>query len=272
MKRTTTRLFGLLALAIMVLAPAAFPVASDAQIVTAQFSPGDLIKGSGSAVYYFAPNGRRFVFPNEKTYFTWYVDFSTVRTIPDNALSSLPLGGNVTYRPGMKLVKITTDPRVYAVERAGVLRHISSEQLAAQLYGINWATQVQDVPDAFFVNYTVGGQITNVNQYIPQNVVTLTTSIAQDKNLPFTTAGAWIGDVAAGFVPQTMNVRVGTTVTWTNSDIFNSHTVTSDTGVFDSGTLTPNRTFVFTFNTAGTFAYHDSLHPGMQGRINVITP
>ena len=39
---------------------------------TGAFSAGDLIKGeSFSSVYYYAPNGKRYVFPNEKTYFTW---------------------------------------------------------------------------------------------------------------------------------------------------------------------------------------------------------
>lgn len=265
-------MFGIAALAALLVVPAFLPEVGHAATITTEFSPGDLIKGSQSAVYYFAPNGRRFVFPNEKTYFTWYVDFSTVRTIPDSSLSLIPLGGNVTYRPGMKLVKITTDPRVYAVERGGILRHVASEQLAAQIYSTAWASQVQDIPDAFFVNYTVGADIVNVNEYIPQNVVAQTTSISQDKSLPATTAGIWIGDITAGFSPQAMTVRVGTTVTWTNTDIFNNHTITSDANAFDSGTLTPNKTFAFTFASAGSFHYHDSLHPGMQGTVNVVNP
>jgi len=40
-----------------------------------------LIKGTGSAVYYLSSNGKRYVFPTEKTYFTWYSDFANVQTI-----------------------------------------------------------------------------------------------------------------------------------------------------------------------------------------------
>ncbi|MEK7115787.1 MAG: hypothetical protein AAB879_00140, partial [Patescibacteria group bacterium] len=81
----------------------------------ASISSGDLIKGSTDAVYYYGQNGKRFVFPNSKTYFSWYTDFSTVKTISSDELATIPIGGNVTYRPGVKLVKITTDPKVYAV-------------------------------------------------------------------------------------------------------------------------------------------------------------
>jgi hypothetical protein len=115
---------------------------------------GDLIKMDGlSAVYYLGDDGQRYVFPNESTYFSWYSDFSGVVTVPSSELQSYPIGGNVTMRPGTKLVKITTDPTVYAVEPGGELRSIVSEENAKDLYGDNWAQRVVDVPDAFFVNY-----------------------------------------------------------------------------------------------------------------------
>jgi len=56
------------------------------------------------------------------------------------------------------------------------------------------------------------------------------------------------------FSPANLEVRVGTTVTWTNNDGV-MHTVTSDSGVFDSGYLSNGDTFTFTFTEAGTFPY-----------------
>ncbi|MEK7116023.1 MAG: hypothetical protein AAB879_01365, partial [Patescibacteria group bacterium] len=47
----------------------------------ATLAAGDLVKGPTDDVYYLAMNGMRFVFPNAKSYFTWYADFSTVKTI-----------------------------------------------------------------------------------------------------------------------------------------------------------------------------------------------
>jgi plastocyanin len=72
------------------------------------------------------------------------------------------------------------------------------------------------------------------------------------------------------FQPAAVQVPVGTTVTWTNSDGIN-HTVTSDTGAFDSGTMPDGDTFSYTFDTVGSFPYHCAIHPGMRGSV-VVTP
>jgi hypothetical protein len=128
----------------------------------ATLSPGDLIKASGPAVYYYAADGKRYVFPNEKTYFSWYSDFSSVVTITDAELAAILIGGNVTIRPGTKLVKITTDPKTYAVsDRCGMLHWIESETIAQQLYGDAWNQRIVDVPDAFFVDYSIGSSISS---------------------------------------------------------------------------------------------------------------
>lgn len=71
------------------------------------------------------------------------------------------------------------------------------------------------------------------------------------------------------FEPVTLEVSIGTTVVWTNSGSA-PHTVTSDTGVFDSGRLDPGGTFSMTFDTPGTFAYHCEFHPNMRATIVVI--
>lgn len=129
--------------------------------VNAAASAGNLIKMDGlSSVYYLGADGKRYVFPNEQTYFSWYSDWSGVVTIPQSELETYPLAANVTIRPGTKLVKITTNPTVYSVEANGTLRSIVSESNAAALWGADWAKRVVDVPDSFFTNYTVGTALT----------------------------------------------------------------------------------------------------------------
>ena len=132
--------------------------------LTAVVSPlcvsGSLIKGTPPAVYYCGEDGKRYVFVNDKAYFSWYPDFSTVQTVSDATIASITIGGNVTYRPGTRMVKIQSDPRVYAVARGGVLRWVETEAAAARLYGANWNTTIDDVPDSFFVNYKIGDPIT----------------------------------------------------------------------------------------------------------------
>lgn len=232
------------------------------------FNAGELIKSPiNSAVYYFAADGKRYVFPNDKTYFTWYTDFSGVKTIPARSLSAIPLGGNVTYRPGRKMVKITTDPRVYVVDQGGVLRHIETEQLAQSLYSISWKGQVEDIPDAFFTNYRLGTAIQSTRDFNPQNVLTQTTTIAQDKQMMAEIANITIGDMETSFVPATITLKRGTTVTWTNRDITN-HTVTGSG--WNSGIIAPGATYSRTFATSGSFDYTCSIHPSMQGTINVV--
>lgn len=81
-----------------------------------------------------------------------------------------------------------------------------------------------------------------------------------------------------GYDPDPVRVKVGQTVVWTNNDIA-FHTITSglpgdpDAGtLFDSGLEGPTaltgvgKTFEHTFDTAGEFDYHCSLHPALVGK------
>jgi hypothetical protein len=112
-----------------------------------------------SAVYYCGRDGKRYGFPNAKIYATWYEDFSSVRVITAEEMAALPLGGNVTYRPGSRLVKIQSDPKTYAVGRDGLLRHVPDEATAIALFGASWSKLVDDIDVAFFLNYRIGAPI-----------------------------------------------------------------------------------------------------------------
>jgi plastocyanin len=70
------------------------------------------------------------------------------------------------------------------------------------------------------------------------------------------------------FTPDDVDVAVGTTVTWMNTDSV-SHTSTSNASGWNSGTIAPGRQFSFTYQTAGTFPYHCAIHPGMVGTVVV---
>lgn len=118
---------------------------------------GSLIKSNAfSAVYYCGADGKRYAFPNERVYFSWYTDFNDIQTLTAEELAAVPLGGNVTYRPGVRMVKVASIPNVYMVEKGGTLRWINSPSLAAELYGSNWAAKVDDISDANFVDYRIG--------------------------------------------------------------------------------------------------------------------
>ena len=68
--------------------------------------------------------------------------------------------------------------------------------------------------------------------------------------------------------PPMLDILAGETVTWTN-DSARVHTVTADDDSFDSGRLSPSQTFTHRFTTAGEAPYHCTLHPFIQGVVDV---
>ena len=64
-------------------------------------------------------------------------------------------------------------------------------------------------------------------------------------------------------------MKVGQSVAWHNSDTI-AHDSTQDNGRFQTGTLNAGATSSpIAMNTAGTFTYHCTIHPGMTGTITV---
>ena len=73
-----------------------------------------------------------------------------------------------------------------------------------------------------------------------------------------------ISIAGVSFGQKEVTVPVGTTVKWVHSAPV-PHTVTSDDGLFDSGTLTNGGSFSYTFDQPGTFAYYCRFHGGPGG-------
>ncbi len=81
------------------------------------------------------------------------------------------------------------------------------------------------------------------------------------------------------FTPSALTIQAGQTVTWNHQQPGVPHTVTSDTGVFDSrggdptdcsplvpaACLENTETFTHTFASPGTFPYHCVVHGGPAG-------
>jgi plastocyanin len=88
---------------------------------------------------------------------------------------------------------------------------------------------------------------------------------------------AWSQTVSTGaisindfaFKPQTITVKAGTTVTWTNKD-GTQHGIASPNNAFArSKALNPNDSYSFTFTTPGTYNYFCFIHTSMTGTIVV---
>ena len=82
------------------------------------------------------------------------------------------------------------------------------------------------------------------------------------------TAGTTVEMTNTTFKPQSIDVKVGDTVTFVNKDEI-AHTATAGDGSFDSKTMEAGASFTFKPTKAGQIAYVCNFHPGMTGTINV---
>jgi plastocyanin len=71
------------------------------------------------------------------------------------------------------------------------------------------------------------------------------------------------------FGPQTLTVKAGTTVTWTNKDDIPHGIGSADNAFAKSRALDTDDSFSFTFTKPGTYQYFCYIHPHMTGTIVV---
>jgi plastocyanin len=85
---------------------------------------------------------------------------------------------------------------------------------------------------------------------------------------PGSTATSTVQIKGTGFVPASVTINQGDSITWTNSDT-KDHQVVSNGGEFASAILQPGKSYTHGFAGGGTFRYHDGLHPSLKGTITV---
>lgn len=120
-------------------------------------------------VYFLDTDDVRHPFPNRATYLTWYEDFNDIITVDQEILATYPLGDNIPIRSG-NIVKVPSSPTVYAVEPGGVLRAIDNEDIMVLFYGVDWAKRIIDIPEVFFVNYSIGKPIRTTSD-VPNGIL-----------------------------------------------------------------------------------------------------
>ncbi|MFC1901345.1 hypothetical protein ACFLX3_00230 [Chloroflexota bacterium] len=64
------------------------------------------------------------------------------------------------------------------------------------------------------------------------------------------------------------NLPVGVIIVWYNNDSVD-HTITARNNLFDSGSLSPNDTFKYTFEQSGELEYYCKIHPSKVGKISI---
>jgi hypothetical protein len=122
---------------------------------------GEYIRASSYPTVYLVEPGlisRPFI--NAQTFHTHQPTFDNVRVVTDATLTFLSLGSPMFPKPGVVLVKVQVSPRVSSVADEGVIHHLPSEDMAALLYGSNWADYVIDIPSALMNELTEGAPMT----------------------------------------------------------------------------------------------------------------
>lgn len=245
---------------------------------TVTLSGGDLIKlpddgnpatNVDAAIYYYGLDGLRYVFPNSKTYFTWYTGFSNVKSVSATQMGSIGIGGNVTYRPGVKMIKIDSDPKVYVIDMSGTRRWVSTEAAAIALYGAKWNKNIDDVPDAFFSNYPMGADIVTASDFNSENLKVTIQTISTDKRLSSPVEITINAD--GSFSPATITVSLGRAVRFTNKTS-SVYRLAGDQNLlpgFDSAFIPAGMNYVYKFKKAGPWTYANHTNAAQQGSVTV---
>jgi hypothetical protein len=133
-------------------------------------NPGDLVRSATlTSVYYVDDNMIRHPFPNEAIYATWYDSFAAVKVVTDATLPTLSLGESILPRPGHIWVKIQSVDKVYLIEENPLdafmptLRWITSEELAEELLGADWADYIMDIDVSLFGRFDFGEDVLNAS-------------------------------------------------------------------------------------------------------------
>ena len=124
------------------------------------YTSGKWIKlADKTAVYHLDSNNIRHAYPTQAVWESyWEEDFSFVETIDADEMASYALGRNVPFKSG-GLIKIPSVPKVYYVSQNASIHWVTKEATAKSMFGSNWASTVKDLPESFFLDYSVGVDI-----------------------------------------------------------------------------------------------------------------
>ncbi len=117
-----------------------------------------------STVYYIDSSYVRHPLWDTQTFFTWADSWDDITWVTDATLATMPLGKPVLPKSGVVLVKLESDPSVYAVDEDtsgnSILRRVPSEEDARALFGSSWQSYVIDIPPTIFPHFGKGSPLT----------------------------------------------------------------------------------------------------------------
>lgn len=131
-----------------------------------------VIKSQGLGfLYWRGSNGNRFSFPTEDVFLSWFPASQfrpAIFNLTDAQVVAIPLAGSVLYKAGTRLIKLSSDPKIFAVGNNGSIHWIPSEGTIEKIFGYYWRNILVTIPDVLFVNYSVGRVIESPQDFDPE--------------------------------------------------------------------------------------------------------
>ncbi len=195
------------------------------------------------------------------------------------------IGGHTDAKGTVPYNRKLSDRRAASVRQYLLAQGIGADRMTSVGYGKVVAIASNDTDEGRELNRRVeltvtaadpaAGGVTTEQAGVPDEVA-LAPVVAVAAQTPAVTPVVLAGAPATSgvsisdylYVPARQTVAVGGTVTWTNNDRV-THTVTFDGADIK---IKAGETYSRTYPTAGTFPYLCSIHPGMNGTIEVLAP
>ncbi|HSJ62714.1 MAG TPA: Ig-like domain-containing protein [Gemmatimonadaceae bacterium] len=174
------------------------------------------------------------------------------------SLNLSPNPGTVNVGGTLQLVATGRDPLGSALASVGTVNYASNDDTKATVNGSGLVSGHAAGTVQISGSATVGGVTRNA-----------TTNVTVGTQMFPSTAQVTAGNTTNTFTPQTVDIATGGTVTWVFGQLTHNVTFGAQTGAPQSIATTVNAQVPRTFNTAGTFDYNCTVHPGMSGTVVV---
>ncbi len=127
--------------------------------------PGDVFQSPASGLYYRGFDRRRHVFPNEDVFRSWFPEGTEIMKIATYQLADIPLGDNVTLRPGT-IVRVLGEVAIFVVDIGRLLREVIAETFRAIFQTQPLSELVRNLDPALVVNYAFGPPVLSETERI----------------------------------------------------------------------------------------------------------
>ncbi|MCC6639293.1 hypothetical protein IT409_01905 [Candidatus Falkowbacteria bacterium] len=135
----------------------------DSEVATDVEKSKVVVLSDNGSVYYYGADGKRYIFPTQETFASWFGDYVPAKSLPLEEMQKVPLGGNVTMKPGT-LLTTESDPKIYLITQDSTISPVD-ERVLEVVYGKDYKNRVIDIPNYYFTNYSYGPEIITVDGF-----------------------------------------------------------------------------------------------------------